>query len=385
MSLPPFRTLLCTTTAVVSLLLAATTADAVVPGLPPGVTLPPRHSDTTTTTLTADPPSTSTTTATTTPSPATTAPETKILEPATRIIVDPPKTATGATTTTTKPGDPTGPAADAGGQAGAPPPSLSPGQVDDVLRGLAKSGANSTSALLEALRPLQNLGMTAREAAALGIGQFPVEGLANWTDDFGDPRTGPPPHSHQGNDLFTQFDTPVRAPADGTVRFETGGLGGLAAYVTTADGTYYYMAHLNSFAPDLANGAPVKQGRIVGLAGDSGNAKGGPPHVHFEIHPGGGAAVNPKLILDGWVAAALARVPELLASFQAPSIDEAQDAGADGGIPQILVATGMTRRFSMPAFPAAPKDRGSDDFNRAVLAPLTPTGMAPLLDRPLAD
>jgi hypothetical protein len=216
------------------------------------------------------------------------------------------------------------------------------------------------------------------------MGQFPVQGLANWTDDFGDPRDGPPPHPHQGNDLFTQFDRPVRAPADGTVRYETGGLGGLAAYVTTADGTFYYMAHLDSFATDLANGAAVKQGRVVGFAGDSGNAKGGAPHVHFEIHPFGGAAVNPKPIIDGWVAAALARVPDLIASFQPKAADGTTD-GTDGGIPQILVATGMTRRFSAPSLAPPVPNRASDAYDRAVLGPLTPPALAPMFQRVRAD
>ena len=271
---------------------------------------------------------------------------------------------TTTTSTTAKPGETTTTST-------APPQSLTPGQVDQVLRNQQKSGANSTAALLDALTPLQNLGMTAQEAAALGMGRFPVQGLANWTDDFGDPRDGPPPHAHQGNDLFTQFNTPVRAPADGTVRFETGGLGGLAAYVTTADGTYYYMAHLNSYA-DLPNGATVKQGQIVGLAGDTGNAKGGPPHVHFEIHPGGGAAVDPKPIIDGWVADALAKAPDLIASFQAA-------AGAtpdEGVVPQILLDTGLTRRFSLPPTPSPPPPAPD---------PLTPPLLAPLVNAPLGD
>jgi murein DD-endopeptidase MepM/ murein hydrolase activator NlpD len=401
-SLIPSRTLLTTATAVATLLLGATVAAADVPGLPPGVTLPPRASDTVATTTTVPPPA-PTTTAAPAPAPPTAAPApgpagvTQILPappaPPAPTAGPPPAAVTrilpapdgggaagggaGATTTTLKPGD----------QAATPPAasSLTPGQVDDVLRSQQRSGANSTGALLEALRALQNFGMTAQEAAALGMGQFPVQGLANWTDDFGDPRSGPPPHQHQGNDLFTQFDTPVRAPADGTVRYETGGLGGLAAYVTTSDGTYYYMAHLNSFAPDLTNGAPVKQGRVVGFAGDSGNAKGGAPHVHFEIHPGGGAATNPKPIVDGWVAAALANVPALVASFQPPPAAGATDGAEAGGVPQILVATGLTRRFSAPSVPSPAHGRSPDDFNRAVLVPLTPPALAALLDRTRVD
>jgi murein DD-endopeptidase MepM/ murein hydrolase activator NlpD len=339
-------------------------ADAEAPGTTP-VTLGGGATPATTVTTVAAPTTTATTAttvATTTIPPAN---QTKILPAPT------PSTAPGSATTS--PGGPTTSSGPTTTAATVPPQSLSAGQVDEVLRNQQKSGANSTAALLEALKPLQNLGMSAQEALAVGMGQFPVQGLANWTDDFGDPRDGPPPHSHQGDDLFTQFDTPVRAPADGTVRFETGGLGGLAAYVTTADGTYYYMAHLNSYA-NLPNGAAVKQGQIVGLAGDSGNAKGGPPHVHFEVHPGGGAAVNPKPIVDGWVAAALARVHELIASLQAPPPDNG-DAANDGIVPQILIDTGLTRRFS----PAASPEPAATTATTPQTVPLAPP------DAPLAD
>lgn len=258
-----------------------------------------------------------------------------------------------------------------------PAPSLSTGQVAAVLRDQQRSGASSTSALVEALQPLQSLGMTAQEALALGMGQFPILGLANWTDDWLDPRSGPPPHLHQGTDLFSAFDTPVRAPADGVVRFEDSGLGGKGAFVTMPDGTYYYMAHLKGFAADIRSGAVVKQGQIIGYNGDSGNAQGGAPHVHFQVHPRGGAAVNPKPFLDAWVAAALAKAPELIASFQ-PKV-EGSVAGPEGGVPQILVTTGLTRRFSTPTLPVPNRNVPAADFNRAVLGPLTPPALAPLL------
>ncbi len=328
-----------------------------------------------TTTTALVPASTTTVTPTTTtpvPAPPTTGVETRILPAplAGTKIIDP------SASTTTKPGDTTSTTT-------VPPASLSPGQVDAVLRDQVRSGASSTSALVEALRPLQNLGMTAQEAMALGMGQFPVLGLANWTDDWLDYRAGPPVHQHQGTDVFSAFDTSVRAPVDGIVRFEDAGLGGKGAYVTAPDGTYYYMAHLNSFNTDLRNGTPVKQGQIVGYNGDSGNAKGGAPHVHFEVHPGGGAAVNPKPFLDAWLHAALARVPDVLASFQPKAADGTP--ADDGGVPQILVATGMTRRFSSPSQPVPNRTRWTGDFNHAVLGPLTPTALAPLLDPTQTD
>ena len=261
----------------------------------------------------------------------------------------------------------------------APVPSLSSGQVAEVLRSQQRSGASSTSALVEALRPLQNLGMTSEEALALGMGQFPLLGVANWTDDWLDPRSGPPPHQHQGTDLFADFDTPVRSPVDGIVRFEDAGLGGKGAFVTAPDGTYYYMAHLKSFNREVRSGAAVKQGQVIGYNGDSGNAQGGAPHVHFEVHPGGGGAVNPKPFLDAWVADALARVPALIASFQ-PNTAVGETPALEDGVPPILVATGMTRRFSASSQALVRRERRTGDFKPAALAPLTPAALSSLLD-----
>jgi murein DD-endopeptidase MepM/ murein hydrolase activator NlpD len=342
--------------------------------LPPGVTFPPTSSAPTTT---APPAPT-----TTAPAPTTTAPETKL-------IPVPPAGAPGApgaspnspnspTTTAPAQAQPQGPAT-APSTTRLPPASLSAGLVDFLRRPLAGSGASSTATLVEALKPLTNLGMTPVEALSLGMGQFPLLGLANWTDDWLDYRAGPPEHQHQGTDIFSAFDTPVRAPVDGIVRFEDAGLGGKGAFVTAPDGTYYYMAHLKSFHPDLASGAAVKQGQVVGYNGDSGNAKGGAPHVHFEVHPRGGAAVNPKPILDGWLQAAMAQVPALLASFQPKSANGAADNATDG-VPQILVSTGLTRRFSAPTLAIPNRARPAEDFKRAVLGPLTPAALAPLLD-----
>jgi len=179
---------------------------------------------------------------------------------------------------------------------------------------------------------MQDLGLTAEEAAIAGFGRFPVAGPADYRDDWYEARFGPPFHLHQGTDIFAARGTPVRAPSAGVVRFEDGGLGGKAAYVTQPDGTFYYMAHLDGFAPKLASGAAVKQGQVVGYVGDSGNAVGGSPHVHFEVHPRGGAAVNPKPILDGWLAEAITGASALLA---ANSI----------GVSRAVTGAGVLRRF----------------------------------------
>jgi hypothetical protein len=219
----------------------------------------------------------------------------------------------------------------------APPrASIGAGAAAAYVDNLVRSGANSTRALLDALRAVEGLGLSREEVVRVGFGSFPVGGLASFTDDWHAPRFTPTFHLHQGTDIFAAFDTPVRAPADGVVRFAEEGVGGKSAYVTAADGTFYYMTHLKAFAPGVASGRRVTRGTVVGLVGDSGNAKGGPPHVHFEIHPQGGAAVNPKPFLDRWVAEALAAVPSLLVGY-------VQDQ------PAVLLATGLTRRFDVGA------------------------------------
>ena len=223
--------------------------------------------------------------------------------------------------------------------AGAPPttvakPSIGADQAQAYVGNLARSGANNTGALLDALRVVETLGFSHDEVLRLGFGHFPVGGYASFRDDFGDPRFTPTFHTHQGNDIFAAFDTPVRAPVDGVVRFGEEPVGGKAAYVTSGDGTYYYMAHLNSFAAGVASGSAVHQGEVVGLVGDTGNAQGGAPHVHFEIHPGGGAAVDPKPTLDRWLAEALAAVPTLFAGY----VQEQ---------PPVVQSTGLTRRFDV--------------------------------------
>lgn len=230
-----------------------------------------------------------------------------------------------------------------------------------VLDNRPRTGPSSTAELVDALRPLTALGFSEEEALVLGMGRFPVAGLVTWYDDFHDPRYNPTPHLHQGNDLWADAGVPVRSPAAGVVGLTTEAVGGISVYVTTPDGTYYYMTHLSGFADGLATGDTVEQGQVVGYNGATGNAAGGPPHVHFEIHPGGGGAVDPKPILEGWIAEALAAVPTLL-------------GGSGGGAhPRVLISTGELRRFDVPVLATAERSaKGSLMWSAAV----TPAGTA---------
>ncbi|MGH9223100.1 MAG: M23 family metallopeptidase, partial [Acidimicrobiales bacterium] len=279
--------------------------------------------------------------------------------------------------TTTSP-PPAAAATSTTGRPGPPPASLSEASVSSILASLSRSSPSSSLDLLAALRPLQDLGFTPEAAALAGMGRFPLAGPAYYSDDFGDPRSTPEPHTHKGTDVFAAFGTPVRSPANGVLRYgDEPAAGGLVAYVTEPDGTWYYLAHLQKFAPGLTSGATVRIGDVIGYNGDTGNAKGGAPHVHFELHPRGGAAVNPKYLLDQWLAEAKAAIPALLAQFR-------QDLGS--AVTRPLTNVGLVRRFDqgMLAGPSrllrppvvgpphlAPEQRLAD----ALLSPLTPPAL----------
>lgn len=115
---------------------------------------------------------------------------------------------------------------------------------------------------------------------------FPVAGPAKYSDDWLNPRMTPCPHLHQGTDIFADFGTPIVASGPGIVSaLRDGPVGGLAVWVTGDDRTAFYYAHLQSFAPGLHAGQRVDKGTVLGEVGDSGNAEGGAPHLHFQIHP----------------------------------------------------------------------------------------------------
>lgn len=115
----------------------------------------------------------------------------------------------------------------------------------------------------------------------------PVQGKVTFMNDWGFPRSGG--RFHEGNDLFAARGTPAVAVVGGTVQQKTGVLGGLQVKLLGDDGVSYYYTHLDRFGA----AGRVAAGTVIGLVGSTGNAAGGPPHVHFEVHPGGGAAVNP--------------------------------------------------------------------------------------------
>ena len=114
----------------------------------------------------------------------------------------------------------------------------------------------------------------------------PVDGPYFVVDTFGAPRPGG--RFHEGTDMQTARGIPILAALPGVARQVPNSLGGNAMIVDSAGGTYAYYAHMSAYA---ASG-PVDAGDVIGYAGATGNAKGLIPHLHFELHPGGGDAVD---------------------------------------------------------------------------------------------
>jgi Peptidase family M23 len=137
---------------------------------------------------------------------------------------------------------------------------------------------------------------------------YPVLGFSQLTYSFGDARGQ---GAHQGEDIMADRWTPVLAAEAGRVKiYTTSGRAGCMLYLYGKSGTKYLYIHLNNdltqrndnrgrcvpgtaYWKGLRDGMQVQAGQPLGFVGDSGDANGVSPHLHFEVHPGGGAAVDP--------------------------------------------------------------------------------------------
>ena len=271
-----------------------------------------------------------TTDAPTTAAPTTTKPPSTLPHPTTTVAKPPPP---GPTTTQPPKPSPTTPGPTTTTTVN-PASQTVPPDAQAQINAVHRTPPNSTAALIQALGALEEFGLTPQEAINVGFGHFPVAGMANWSDDWLMPRFTPSFHLHQGNDVFAAGGTPIRAAFDGVVSFSEEPVGGKDIYLHMPDGTFFFCAHAADYAPGISSGQTVKQGTILGTVGDTGDAQGGATHCHFEMHPKGGAAVDPKSTLDGWVNDALANIPNLIAAYQANA-------------PKAVAAAGFIRRFDV--------------------------------------
>jgi murein DD-endopeptidase MepM/ murein hydrolase activator NlpD len=161
-------------------------------------------------------------------------------------------------------------------------------QPGDTLGGIAVRYSTSVRNLAE-LNRIANPNLI-RIGATLVIDApgwlCPVE-EATFFNDWGFPRSGG--RFHEGNDLFAPRGTPIVAPVDGILHQVIGNIGGYQFNLEGDDGHLYIGTHMDRFAKD----GRVQAGDVIGYVGDSGNAVGSRPHLHFEIHADGEDPVNP--------------------------------------------------------------------------------------------
>ena len=162
----------------------------------------------------------------------------------------------------------------------------------------------ATTIAVQKFQTAQNLAITGRVdyATALKLNivsppvvlldVFPVQGLCSFIDTWHAPRGSA--RQHLGVDIIAAQGQLLYAASDGVIGKVTqdgpGKISGNALRLIKADGTYFFYAHMKSFAAGIVEGSVVNAGQVIGLVGMTGT---GSPHLHFEVHPGGGEAVNP--------------------------------------------------------------------------------------------
>jgi murein DD-endopeptidase MepM/ murein hydrolase activator NlpD len=165
---------------------------------------------------------------------------------------------------------------------------------------------------------------------------FPLFGPAAFGDSFGAYRGDVAGKWHHGEDIVAPHGTPLLAVADGTL-FSVGwnDIGGWRLWLRDTAGNEFYYAHLSAFSPIARDGQRVQAGDVIGFLGDTGDAEGGIPHLHFEIHP-------VELLYLGYDGV-VAPYPYLVAWQRAQDISFAEGrtyAGAASGLPIVGAQAG---------------------------------------------
>ncbi|MPZ73775.1 MAG: peptidoglycan DD-metalloendopeptidase family protein [Nitriliruptorales bacterium] len=165
---------------------------------------------------------------------------------------------------------------------GSPAPAPAPQPAGGGSSGGGSSGGGSSG------------GGSSGGASSGGGKVCPQANPRSFTDTWGAPRSGG--RTHQGTDIFGVRGGNVFAIVSGTVEWtRTSGISGLFLSLRGNDGDTYWYMHLQDFVARA--GQRVQAGQLIAHNGDTGNARGSSPHIHFEYHPGGGGAVNPYPML----------------------------------------------------------------------------------------
>jgi len=171
-----------------------------------------------------------------------------------------------------------------------------------VMEFQSKNGLPVTGKVNEATAAALGLGAApaplAPAAGSVSIEAFPVASPCGYADTWHFDRGGG--RQHLGVDVIAPTGTTLYAAVSGKITKiytdQPGSLSGNGIRITKPDGTYLFYAHMNGLADGIALGVPVTAGQVVGTVGATGNT-GGTSHLHLEIHPNGGSAINPYPVL----------------------------------------------------------------------------------------
>jgi murein DD-endopeptidase MepM/ murein hydrolase activator NlpD len=135
--------------------------------------------------------------------------------------------------------------------------------------------------------------VTPESRIAMPLLEVRKEQIANtWHAPRGDKRL------HEGQDIFASLGTPIYSATEGYIyNIGENNLGGQTVSVIGAGGRIYYYAHLDRYAPGIAEGDYVTPKSLLGFVGTTGNAQGTPPHLHFGVYTSDGA-INPLPLLN---------------------------------------------------------------------------------------
>lgn len=174
----------------------------------------------------------------------------------------------------------------------------------DGVYGLATSIALGNFQAGLGLNPSQTVDFATAQALGLvpsleslglpTIQVFPVQGRCSFSNTWQEARGT---RLHEGVDIIAPKGNLIYAVVDGTITkvYNNASLTGNGVRLTQPDGTYFFYAHLDTIAPNITVGTAVKAGQILGTNGATGNTT--TPHLHFEVHPRGGAAIDPTPIV----------------------------------------------------------------------------------------
>jgi peptidoglycan hydrolase-like protein with peptidoglycan-binding domain len=139
------------------------------------------------------------------------------------------------------------------------------------------------------------LGLVAPPAVTISV--FPVQGLCSYENTWHAPRGTD--RKHLGVDIIAKEGNLLYAVAYGTITklytVGTDKLAGNGVRLTTADGTYFFYGHMQKLADGITIGTKVKAGQVVGYVGKTGDTN--TPHLHIEVHPLGGEAIDPTPVM----------------------------------------------------------------------------------------